>query len=236
MTDQPTETGFLFSDPYVRALQPPPGKPRGVKSRTMRPITPYNSTLDGYGVGHKGPMRQMWDELLFDQAHDNHGFASEGTTYLSVPHSNGDTVHRVRPRVEAQDWIWVRECWDRDDYGLYYRADYERLKTGWWRTGSLHRVEEYRRGWRPSIHMKRGSCRYRMQVDTVFPQHPEDVTNGQALAEGVEFAAPELLKKEGVTPAAALRLLLNGIYAEKHGDNPLCWAWSWSEVEVLVAP
>lgn len=112
----------LFRDDMVRRLRD------GTKVQTRRRITARTCMRDGWPTSQK-----HLDELYFDseKCRVDGGPSPAGNQgpYLHVPHGDGDTVHRVYPRVQAGDRLWVREAWSTDCLSVYpcppcwYRAD-----------------------------------------------------------------------------------------------------------------
>lgn len=82
-----SEKPILFSRAMVRAILD------GAKTQTRRLVTPGSSAL---GSG-------SWDGLRLDEAR------VDRCQYLHAPRE--DAVHRVYPRIEPGDTLWVRETW-----------------------------------------------------------------------------------------------------------------------------
>ncbi|ASY68853.1 hypothetical protein [Sinorhizobium fredii] len=177
MTDHP----FLFSGPMVRALLD------GRKTQTRRILTPHNTLFDGRAWS-KLTKAQQWD---WPKAWVDGGPSPAGNPgpYLKLPWLSGaadpfeHTIHRIYPKVQPGDRIWVKETWakvgDNDDdihacpdlcRHAYYRADSvlpEALK------------------WRPSIFMQRWSSRITLPVTSVKIEHLQDISEEDAIAEGI---------------------------------------------------
>jgi len=210
------EHGRPFSDEMVRAIM------AKHKTRTMRPVSWRNSTVDGHGIGHRGPMKHFWDELRFEEAVVNRGFlAGPNTEYLSVPRYEGcdRLVHRVRARISEEDTIWVREAHHllsatSERQPVLYRASNDRGVSRW----------------TPSIHMPRSAARLLLLVTSVYPQRPSQVSPSQALAEGIEHTeiGQRSLRECHVSPDMALRELLARIYGPGYRWY---WVYEWSEVQ-----
>lgn len=91
------------------------------------------------------------------------------------------------------DTLWVRETWAHralrvsgpEGYGCpVFRADDvdRRLPSG-----PYNRVDR----WRPSIHMPRWASRITLQITAVRVERLQDISEEDAIAEGVEFGAKE---------------------------------------------
>ena len=93
---------ILFQPNMVDALQ------AGRKTQTRRGPNTKNTLLDGQGWP-RGAFEQLdWKAAWLDKGPSPAGNAGP---YLQVPHLNGETVHRVYPRVQVGDLMWVREAW-----------------------------------------------------------------------------------------------------------------------------
>jgi len=83
------------------------------------------------------------------------------TRYMREPYNRGDI-------------LYVRETWAEMPYGFVYKADDEEPE-GW---DSLDR-------WRPSIHMPKEAARLFLRVKSIRAEQLQEITNEQALQEGV---------------------------------------------------
>lgn len=84
------------------------------------------------------------------------------------------------------DHLWVRETWLFDplpgfpDEGAYhYRA-----------TSKKATAESFAGLWRPSIHMPRAAARIILQITDIRAQRLHDITEADAIAEGLNFTVP----------------------------------------------
>lgn len=88
----------------------------------------------------------------------------------------GSAVMRC-PYGQRGDRLWVRETWltvNGDD--TFYRADYMQDRAG----DRAHGV-----AWRPSIHMPRSRSRITLEVTGVRVERLQDISEADAVAEGV---------------------------------------------------
>lgn len=75
----------------------------------------------------------------------------------------------------AGDRLWVRETWCRtEDGGIAFRADTWTVHPG---------VDET---WKPSIFMPRWACRLRLEITRVRMEKLQDISEADAIAEGLE--------------------------------------------------
>jgi hypothetical protein len=101
------------------------------------------------------------------------------------------------------DRLWVREAWgnshaaahasDENAGPFVYRADGE----------STTRTLEGR--WRPSIHMPRRASRLTLEVTGVRVKRLQDISEEDALAEGIPFVPPQSDDESGVFLAPGVR-------------------------------
>ena len=99
---------------------------------------------------------------------------------LGVMTYSGDVF---RPKYETGTVLWVREAWSRHEVSpgghlrpagrFYYKAD-----------GDI-RPEKWRGAWKPSIHMPKEAARIFLRVTNVRAERVQDISEKDALAEGV---------------------------------------------------
>lgn len=161
------ERPILFSTPMVKAIL------EGRKTVTRRVVTARNSSFSGTFGG--------WPSLDFSQAYVD-GDKSQ-YQYLHVPNPAWETSHRVGPKYDKGDILWVRETWapfNGDcgigcEYGCHcptyiYKADYDDTEVIW----------------KPSIHMPRAACRLRLEIVSIGVERLQDITEEDAIREGIE--------------------------------------------------
>lgn len=92
------------------------------------------------------------------------------------------------PYGKPGDVLWVRETWtidDRgangDDPGYYYKAD---IPTDAWKGF-----------WKPSIFMPKEACRIFLEVVSVRVERLQDISEQDAIAEGIQFHFEELFQE-----------------------------------------
>lgn len=98
---------------------------------------------------------------------------------------NVNPYMKIKSRWNPGDILWVRETWYNDAVfgapSFYYKADdsfndqFERHKLG--------QVGPFK--WKPSIHMPRAACRLFLKVNDVRVERLQDITEEDAIAEGV---------------------------------------------------
>ena len=158
---------ILFKPEMVNAIL------TGQKTVTRRVITENNIQSTAY----------LHDLVMRDAINDTGWFGSD-IHYLKLPHKSGDgTRHRVMPKWLAGDRLWIRETWkwegdtkwdDAMPIGsFYYKADFP--------------DGDGPTGWKPSIHMPKKACRLWQEVVAVRPERLQEITDKDAIKEGVSF-------------------------------------------------
>lgn len=208
------ERGILLSAPMVRALL------EGRKSQTRRVLRPGQ-------------------RVEVDR---------QGYPFVAVRHSCG-WERRVVPCPYGQpgDRLWVRETWagwpNADgSVTVAYRAscnndEFDLVESD----GALARVEVVR--WRPAIHMPRWASRITLELTDVRVQRAQDISQEDAMAEGVErgdVVTGGAWRRYTATgpscegPRESFRSLWDSINGERQGyswaDNPWVWALSFRRV------
>jgi hypothetical protein len=166
MKDRP----ILFSGAMVRALLD------GRKTQTRRAVKvqPPEETREVITFHHPDPREHYW--------------AFDGGSLL-------DWAYPC-PYGEIGDRLYVRETWQHSnhpfgryeaDCAIFYRADYLDDPLG----PDLERSKDgIRREWRPSIHMPRAASRITLEVTGVRVERLQDISEADALAEGVDPSGP----------------------------------------------
>lgn len=163
MADKP----ILFSGPMVRAIL------EGRKSATRRVVKPQPLFLESggcwYPTGH--------DKRAKHYAGEDH--FRKGLAEDFGPYSPGDT-------------LWVRETWayatgpnrdepdDPEHHKIIYREEWDRLQPNCPLDGC----------WKPSIFMPRWASRINLRVTDVRVERIQEITEEDAIAEGVESEVP----------------------------------------------
>jgi len=84
---------------------------------------------------------------------------------------------------QVGDTLWVRETWCNIEDDIHYKADYI------YRADGLYE-NDYWLKWRPSIHLPRKAARLFLRVTDVRAERLQDITNEDAIKEGVGFYTP----------------------------------------------
>ncbi|MBB3142227.1 hypothetical protein [Halomonas organivorans] len=217
------ERPILFNDEMVRALLD------GRKTQTRRlvkPQPPATHSFKGYVIESS----RRKDEGKFSWGIKESEYHFRDTMYVGCPYG------------QPGDRLWVREAWQgplvsedemmehptwAKDLSTYedpahcsYRASGDSCEFF-----DAHEDEVVAR-WRPSIHMPRWACRILLEVTAVRVERLQDISETDALAEGVdgeaEAAAARLPWHDN--PRRAFRFLWKRINGPDSWDaNP--WVW-----------
>ena len=183
------ERPILFSALMVRALL------AGTKTQTRRVVKPQFA------------MDAVPEEMC---ATNERGHQITGHSGLWWCAAEGDAdVARRCPYGQPGDRLWVRECFCEDplSFGVLYRADGELDEPALNAGGK----------WRPSIHMPRWASRITLEVTGVRVERLQDISEADAIAEGIE---------EGI-PAAGTDIRVWKNYSPNKKDTPwLVWPLS----------
>lgn len=250
----PREHPMLFSAPMVRALL----RESAPKTVTRRLI---NSRSAYFGSANNA----FWNHCAMDRAWvDGKGSTEE---YLHVPCHRGDeaallrldtmwgdrgqpngyrdqypdcgpcetcdaqgwrmTCHRLWARIRPGHRIWVKETFQENEppSGWIYRAD-----------DVAGHIES---GWRPPIFMPRHASRLTLEVLSVKAQRLQDITEEDAIREGVEpwlpghgpVTAAEIAAEPCLSSSVAYRDGFEILWDEINGkrapweSNPLVWRY-----------
>jgi hypothetical protein len=129
----------------------------GRKTVTRRLVSRLSSKTTG----------DWWDLYFKNITRDGNGTTDQ---YLKIPQKSDDTRHRVFCRIAAGDLLYVRETWTK--YGNSYV--FKSLQD-----------EHTECRWKPSIHMPKEAARIWLKVTGVEVQRLREISEVDALAEGV---------------------------------------------------
>lgn len=161
------ERPILFSGAMVRSIL------AGRKTQTRR-VMKSQPALENVFVG--GVHREAW-------------------VWKDTADPAGWLMHRMCPYGQPGDRLWVRETWGpiypQDPHyngghpiGIDYKASHSRESHQWRVMDDLGT-----RRWKPSIHMPRWACRILLEITGVRVERLQDISEADALAEGIESLA-----------------------------------------------
>jgi hypothetical protein len=169
---QMKERPIIFNTDMVRAILD------GRKTQTRRVVkTPAkykNFYLDGAGQWTNSKTGE-WHDIAYDaMLNEENGMAS-----FLVAGDMGWDGGIPCPYGTVGDRLWVRETFtdtvEHMPEGIYYKANY-----------SWADAKEFFK-WKPSIHMPRGASRITLEITGVRVERLMDISERDAIAEGVEF-------------------------------------------------
>jgi hypothetical protein len=222
------EVGLLFTEDLVLAIA------AGRKTRTMRPITPRNSLIDGYPVSRQGGgwSDQAWKGLDWNDYVVDPGPSPAGNPgpYLKVAYPAEQSRHRIYCRHDPGDLLIVRETMVCDEEGdLYWAADGKEVELPEGFKG------DFRIGTIPSIHMRAALARFRFPIVRIFPQRPFELTEDEAKAEGFEGGVYQGTNRAGEpcetrhrSALEAFRAAFGAMYGPESIGHQWCWVYDWA--------
>jgi len=111
---------------------------------------------------------------------------------MPVTHQLGEWDKRPLPYGKPGDRLWVRETWQAvsgNDRARHIMT-HPRPDRGWLEYAATPRADEPAYKWRPSIHMPRWASRITLEVTGVRVERLQDISEADALAEGISRLAP----------------------------------------------
>jgi hypothetical protein len=149
--------------------------------------------------------------------------------------------HLHNPYGQVGDRLWVREAWRLagDDADATVTED-----KAWFYTDQLrYRGEPHSEGidkWRPSIHMPRWACRTVLEITNVRVERLQEISEADALAEGVTgphmvgypaYRVPGDSKPRFSSAVAAYEDIWTSIHGLESWDaNPWVWVLEFKKV------
>lgn len=189
MADRP----ILFSATMIRALL------AGTKTQTRRLLSPRNTLFDGgrwpnYLAEHAFHLDRAWIDLGPSPAGNPGPYLKLPVTNIAMqPESREETVHRVYPVTQPGDRLWVREGWYTvpayDDLSPSQLSGEESVRfdaDSAWQTWGHSEPRQHGR-LRSPIHMPRWASRLTLTVTEVRVQRLQDISEADAVAEGIEL-------------------------------------------------
>lgn len=155
---------IFFNTPMVQAIL------NGRKSQTRRVIKPQPDGDVCFGICQSSTDAKSVGKT---------GFGNENVlkSFVSVKYHEGDI-------------LWVRETWGcyTDDWNdadqFVYKADYPNGAKGYWHESEKVNWCDLPK-WKPSIHMPREAARIFLRVTDVRAERLQDITEEDAVSEGV---------------------------------------------------
>jgi hypothetical protein len=129
---------------------------------------------------------------------------------MPVTHQLGEWDKRPLPYGKTGDRLWVRETWQAvsGNDRVRHIMTHPRPDRGWLEYAATPRADEPAYKWRPSIHMPRWASRITLEVTGVRVERLQDISEADALAEGISRLAPSAPPHEW---SGLNRFTLNGM-------------------------
>lgn len=216
MKDRP----ILFSGPMVRALLD------GSKTQTRRVVKlKISETLEWFGGKSDADDDRELNELLGQRTEDE-GLRVWCSDY---PEEGSEVIHC--PYGQPGDRLWVREAWGIGLCGSRVSLKAEAWPDGWPVDRLRYAADGTNIGTacvRPSIHMPRWASRITLEVNGVRVERLQDISRGDAMAEGCPF--PNMA--DGDDPRKWYADLWNTINGPGSWDaNPWVWVVEFKAVK-----
>lgn len=139
------------------------------------------------------------------------------TRRVATPRRSIEPMTDECPYGQPGDRLWVRETWSAHSAGGFMYA------ASW----DAHALIGHPK-WRPSIHMPRAASRITLEVTGVRVERLQEITRGDAMAEGCPF--PNMAA--GHDPREWYAKLWNDINGPGSWDaNPWVWAITFRRVD-----
>ncbi|MGY0145232.1 hypothetical protein [Edwardsiella tarda] len=208
------ERPIIFNDEMVRAIL------SGTKTMTRRPMkvqpTPSKTRPGDFSF----PSKKLESMVhVSDLAPGN----------SPIPDCHLFFLECCCPYGQPGDRLWVRETFGDCGVRFVYRADTD--------DGAACQVKR----WTPSIHMPRWASRITLEITDVRVESLQDITDGDARAEGVPEAGGLLPEYPGtyLTPKgdfASARVAFQRLWESIYGDdgwdaNPWVWVIAFRRVD-----
>lgn len=217
------ESPILFSTVMVQAIL------ADRKTQTRRIVKPQPDP-DSDGIGYRPiPPCLHWEEQ----------YQEVWKPWLWET-SEGESIAKFCPYGEEGDLLWVREtwCWDWKDYPE--RAE----KYYFYKASTADNCLASGEKWKPSIHMPKEACRIWLEVTDVRAERLQDISEADAIAEGVwldgtvfpnaytVYSMPHW--KAAKECYRDLWEIING--RETWQANPFCWVISFKVLSLTGRP
>ena len=164
------------------------------KTQTRRLATANNLFLDGWPIGRNPVVgksnRWIFDALDWSQAWIDSGPSPMGNPgpYWHVPCTHpdaGETVHRLYPKWQRGDRLWVKETWTHTGTGVWTINDARQGARDGRVSYAADGLIAGAKYW-PSIFLPREFSRLTLTVTDVRLQRLWSIVEADAIAEGIE--------------------------------------------------
>lgn len=216
------ERPIIFSAPMVRAIL----EGRKTQTRRVAPILSldikqHNDDMVTWGVKFAKPLKGSLGSYSGGRFSDHEASSIIASQFC--------------PYGKPGDRLWVRETFQRftDDGEIIYKADPAGAEV----MNELKRDECLEARWRPSIHMPRWASRILLEVVSVHVERLNDISEADAIAEGVSSTGDGAFHIENDTfrspdPVECYARLWESINGPGSWEaNPWVWAVEFKRVQ-----
>ena len=204
---------ILFSQEMVKAIL------EGRKTVTRRAVKYYGRTptmdkKDKFYKIDENLNGENPNRLYAGFYNDNDVFEHEGETII-------DAIYYPL-YFKVGDILYVRETWLKADDGYYYRADETSI--------SKEAREQYGYKWKPSIHMPKSLARIFLKVMDVRVERLQDITEEQAIKEGVKLPSVKANYVNSFIPLWNSTIKKQDINKYGWDANPFVWVIEFERI------
>lgn len=122
-----------------------------------------------------------WElSLTMDNWTNSKGEHQDKFAVLFTDKKSGKQISIPCPYGQAGDILWVRETWNSYNESFYGHAPKE---VYLYKANGTDRTCT----WKPNIHMPKAACRFRLEITGLRIERLYDITEKDAIAEGVEY-------------------------------------------------
>lgn len=202
--EKPRERPILFNDQMVRAILD------GRKTVTRRVMKPQ--PMPSKSGGHNWPCKVHQSMLHVERELQNGDGCWCGLAEAACPYG------------QPGDRLWVREAWACTLVAQAPGEEWVVYREGDNRT-------DYGGPWKPSIHMPRWASRILLEITAVRVERLQDISNDQAIAEGIDTHPMGFYGNGCITAGGAFLELWESINGDgRWADNPWVWVIEFKRV------
>jgi hypothetical protein len=205
-----------------------------------RPILFARSMVRALIAGWKIQTRRVVKRQPQDMPHGVHTLERNSVSPTGFAWNNG-WVEKC-PYGMPGDKLWVRETWRPYIHPEFLDTIQFKADMAWKKPVGLDENTGFRfsswcdtepKKWRPSIHMPRWASRINLHIDDIGVQHIQDISNADALDEGVSSEGQDD-HREPRQHFAALWNSINESRGFGWKTNPLVWVIKFSVMPTIV--
>jgi len=215
------ERPVLFASSMVRAIL------SGAKTQTRRPMKPQPGPVPAHGPPVHQPRHSApyFDAYRGGEIGASGRRSATGACWWTVDDRQGEGW--VPAPAAVGDRLWVRETWRRQTEWeeVYYPnggIDVQPVTKAHYRADATDR-DAAGHVWTPSIHMPKWASRITLEVTDVRAERLLDVTEADAVAEGLTVL--DAIRRKVPTVRDAFSLLWDDLYADSLPWSGSPWVW-----------